>query len=346
MKKNIFALAILMALIGWQCSKIDSTSRKLSLKESLETSVAELNNAISIISSTKGYQLLSVSAEGVKQDDSFKDSITLDIIAGIYDYQPDPHPCNHFYFPYKLFTKTGESDMLIVNLPHKMIFRPKYLHNCSCNDEVMENNFTITASDYHFYYTWWNQFDYKLDAGFTLDSEDIGYLLMLVSGGASNGFSQSTKFTFTEGYSVMSEVQTGDTTKMVFALAEDDDTLMAETVMHVGNGFKRKERLYILSIGNVDIKRGTRIDSIQVFLDGVLQENAAVKIIDTTEYNNSVCYKRDILLTFDDGTTAKLSELLKPSRDILKTLFRSLGEMYLAKHIVDYIAFCIYYHSI
>ncbi len=346
MKKNIIALAILMALVGWQCSKIDSTSQKLSLKESLESNVAEINNAISIISSTKGYQLLSVSAEGVKQDDSFKDSITLEIIAGIYDYQPDPHPCNHFYFPYKLFKKTGESDKLIVNLPDRMVLRPKYLHNFNGTDEVPENNFTIIASDYHFYYTWWNQFDYKLDADFTLDSEDIGYLLMLVSGGASNGFSQSTKFTFTEGYSVITENQTGDTTKMSFALAEDDDTLMAETVMYISNGLKRKERQYILSIGNIDIKRSTGIDSIQVYLDGVLQKNAAAKIIDDDDYNNSFCHKRDILLTFDDGTTAKLSELLKPSRDILRSLVRSLGEMYLAKHIVDYIAFCIYYHSI
>jgi len=345
MKKNIIVVAILMALAAWQCSKIDSANHKLSLKESLEANVAEINSALNTISATKGYQLLSVSSEDAKSDDSFKDSITLDLIAGIYDYQPDPVPRNHFYFPYKLFKKTAESDKLIVNLPHKMFLRPKYLHNYNITNEVPENNFTITASDYHFYYTWWNQYDYKLDAGFMLDSEDIGNLVMLASGGMSCGFFQSSKYTFTEGYSVLRENQTGDTTKMVFALTEDDDTLMAETVMFIGSGFKRKERHYILSIGNIDIKRSTGIDSIQVYLDGVLQKKSAAKIIDDNDYNNSVCYKRDILLTFDDGTSAKLSELLNPSRDILRSLVKSLGEMYLAKHIVDYIAFCIYYHS-
>jgi hypothetical protein len=100
-----------------------------------------------------------------------------------------------------------------------------------------------------------------------------------------------------------------------------------------------------LSIGNIDIKRSTGVDSIQVFLNGVLQKKAAVKIIDDSNTTGSICHKRDIQLTFDDGTTENLSTLMEPAREILKTLVNSLGEMYFSKHIVDYIAMSIYYHS-
>jgi hypothetical protein len=155
----------------------------------------------------------------------------------------------------------------------------------------------------------------------------------------------SKNFTFPEGYSVISRGETGDTNKIVFALAEDKDTLLMETHMFYGEGFNRKERLYILSIGNVDIKRGTGIDSIQVYLNGVLQKTAGAKIIDDQDYNSSVCYKRDILLTFDDGTSAKLSELIAPAKETLKSLSKILGEMYFSKQIVDYIAFSIYYNN-
>jgi len=89
--------------------------------------------------------------------------------------------------------------------------------------------------------------------------------------------------------------------------------------------------------------RSTDVDSIQVFLDGVLQNTAAVKITDSDGTDGSICHRRDILLTFDDGTTARLSELIGPAREILKTLVDSMHSMYFAKHIVDYIALSIYY---
>jgi len=152
-------------------------------------------------------------------------------------------------------------------------------------------------------------------------------------------------FTFPEGYTVIRSGETGDTNKLVFALAQDKDTLMQEALMYYGEGFNRKEKLYILSIGNVDIIRGTGIDSIQLYLDGVLQKTAGATIIDNQDYNASICYNRDILLTFDDGTTAKLSELIAPAKETIRSLSKVMGEMYFAKQIVDYIAFSIYYNN-
>ena len=74
-------------------------------------------------------------------------------------------------------------------------------------------------------------------------------------------------------------------------------------------------------------------------------KHAAEIITDDSDTTGSVCHKRDILLTFDDGTTAKLSELMAPVKEQLKTLRESLHNMYFAKHIVDYIAFSIYYDT-
>jgi len=345
MKTNITLIFIFLGLVTWQCTKIDSSDRKLSLKESLEESIAKINTALDKISVSNGYKLLSVTEEGAKSDDIFYDSIDLKLIAGIYKFQPDTVLRHHFYFPYKLFKKTGTSDQLIINLPEKMVFHPKKLHLYKLKDPVEKNNFKITASEYHFYYNWWNNFDYKLFADLALNSEDIGSMSILSRGKPLSGSKYSAKYAFPEGYSITKFGQTGDTTRMSFALSEDKDTLLMETIMFLGDGFKRKEKQYILTVGNVDIKRSTGIDSIQVFLDGVLQKKAGARIIDNTDYNSSICYKRDILLTFDDGTTAKLSELINPAHETLKTLVKSLGEMYFAKHIVDYIALNIYYNS-
>ena len=345
MRKNILFTVVVLVVLSWQCSKTD---QPLSLKESIEVNTAKINTAFEKIAGSEGYQMLSVTEDGVKSDytDGFRDNIDLDAVAGIYDFKPGAEQPHNFYFPFRLFKKTGTSEKMIVKLPEKLVFHPKHLHFCDRTDSVLKNNFVISATDYHFYYNWWNNSDYKLVADFTMNSEEIGNLSMFSTWKSGTAGSYSKNFTFPEGYTVIRSGETGDTNKIVFALAKDKDTLLQETLMFYGESFKRKEKLYILSIGNVDIMRGTGIDSIQVYLDGVLQKTAGAKIIDNDQdYNSSICYKRDILLTFDDGTTAKLSELISPAMDTLKSLSKSLGEMYFSKHIVDYIAFSIYYNN-
>lgn len=346
MNRKLIITFSLSALLCWQCTK-ESNDNNLSLKESINKSTAELNAAVAKISNSNSLRLMTVSDLDIKSEmtDGFRDTINLELIAGIYDFKPtNLKPYNH-YFPLRLFEKTASSSKMIVNLPEKLVFHPRYLHFCNNADSVLKNNFTITANDYHFYYTMWNNSDYLLDADFTLDSKPVGKLSMfsLWKSWSESGF--STTFTFPEGYSVIKSGTTGDTVKNVFAFTKDKDTLMMETNLFTGEGFKRRERQYILSIGNVDIKKSTGVDSIQVFLNGVLQKKSGAKIIDTADFNSSICYKRDILLTFDDGTTSKLSELISPARETLRTLMKSLGEMYFSKHIIDYIAFSIYYND-
>jgi hypothetical protein len=353
MKRNILFIVVIFGLIGWGCSKNDNQtqSQPQGLKQSIEKNVADINTAISKISATKGYQILvtGVSPSGkamVTSPNPFNDSITLALIEGIYDYQPDTTLMHHhFAYPFRLFKKTGTSNMMIVNLPQKLILHPGYLHIFNYKDSVLKNDFTISASDYHLYYNSWKNLDYKLTAGLTLNSADLGsFDISSVSNSLSNQ-TNSSKYNFTGGYGISTAWQSGDTSKLEFALLKDNSSLLKETTLFTGTGFHKREKQYDLTIGNVEIKRGFGIDSIQVFVGGVLQKTAGAKITDSADSTGTICNHRDILLTFDDGTTSKLSTLIGPPLTQLKTLVTSLHDMYFAENVIDYIAINIYYNS-
>jgi hypothetical protein len=345
MKRNIVVIGIVFGIIGWSCQKVETPPQGLKL--SIEKASSDINTAISKISATKGYQLLTSGSNFTsKSEVEFKDSITLGLVAGIYDYQPDS--VKHYHsplYPYRLFKKTGESNDMIVNLPEKLIFHCNYLHNYNPADSVLKNNFTITASDYHLYYNWWNNLDYKLAAGLTLDNEDLGSMDISAVSNTYKDQTYSSAYTFPGGYNISATWQTGDTAVSTFALLQNSDVLLKETTAFMGTGFHRRERLYTLTIGNIDIKRGYGLDSIQVYQNGVLQSTAGAKITDSADTTGTICSKRDILLTFDDGTTAKLSDLIGPALTELRTLWPSLHDMYFAENVVDYIAINIYYNS-
>ncbi len=351
MRKKIVIVTIVAGLMAWSCSKVDPV---LTLKQSFEKGVADVNSAISSISGTKSYQMLTSASDqaiysgGTKAEAAFTDSITLKLVAGIYDFQPNPIMRNHFYYPFRLFKKTGTSDKMIVNLPDKLIFHPKYLHYLNMADSTLKNNFTISATDYHLYYNWWNSYDYKLVADFTDNSDPLGSLTLTTGATSYRDNSFSSAFTFPGGFSLTTSRESGDTTKSAFLLMKDNDILLKEASVFIHSAQHRFEKQYALTIGNVEIKKSSGVDSIQVFLAGVLQKHAAAVITDTTETGtdeHSICDKRDILLTFDDGTTAKLSSLINPGIAALRDLIGSLHSMYFAKNIVDYIALSIYYNT-
>jgi hypothetical protein len=350
MKRNILVIGIVFGLFGWSCSKVDTKTQQQGLKQSIEQGTTAINAAIGKITETKGYQILSLgsnsTAKELAQATSFKDSITLGLIAGIYDYQPDTMIMSHnFAYPFRLFKKTGTSDKMIVNLPQKLIFNPRYLHSILSSDSVLKNDFTISASDYHLYYNSWSNLDYKLTAGLTLNSVDLGSFDISSVSNSYKDQINSSQYTFTDGYSISTSWQAGDTSKSSFALLQNNNPLLLESTLFVGNGFHKSEKQYDLTIGNVEIKRGFGIDSIQVYQNGVLQKKAGAKITDSADSTGTICNKRDILLTFDDGTTAKLSTLISPALTQLKALVSSLHDMYFAENIVDYIAMNIYFNS-
>jgi len=250
----------------------------------------------------------------------------------------------HHFSPYKMFKKTAESDNMIINLPEAMVLHPKHLHYYQPMDTVYPNNFTTTASDYHFYYNMWRNYEYKLTAGLTLNDENAGNMDVSSSSRSFRSYAYASGFDFPDGYNISAMWQYGDTATSSFSLTKDNDTLFKESSIFITRDFHRREKQYELTIGDVQIKKSD-VDSIQVFVAGVLQQHAAKIITSESDTAASVCHKRDILLTYDDGTTAKLSELISPVKSQLGLLSDSLRSMYFARHIVDYIAISIYYDT-
>jgi hypothetical protein len=345
MKRNILVISLVFVAVLSGCSKYDPST---SLKESVENSVARINTAISDLSDSKGFHLLTTVSDPAKGETDYSDSIDLEMIAGIYDFDPSQILYSWYPSPRRFFKKSGESENMVVNMPHIMAYNPRMMYNYIYKDTVRHNNFTITASDYHYYYSKFSKYDYKLLAGFSLDNEDIGTLDLIAHSGDLGWFNAdyTSRFTFPDGYDIEVALDRDDTTTVSFSLADDDGILLKETRSYSGaRCHPDSERTYKLTIGNVDIVRSNQIDSIQVYLNGVLQKKAAAKVFDNSDTTGTICHRRDILLTFDDGTTANLSEMIKPGMDVLKTLIDSLQSMYFAKHVVDYIALNIYYHE-
>jgi hypothetical protein len=343
MKRNIVSVIVMISLIAWSCSKFPSPN--YGLRMSVEKGVADISTAVNKISGTTGYKLLSVSGDITKSDFIFNDTIKLSLVAGIYDFQPDTIYRFHCFSPYRLFKKTGESENMVVNMPEKFAFHPRYLHFYEPMDTIPPNNFTITATDYHIYFNWWHNYEYKLTAGFTLDGLDAGSMDVSSTSKYCGNNSYSSSFKFKDGYSISAVWQNGDTATSSFSLAHNTDTLFKESNVFIWHEDHQSEKQYLLTIGDIAIKKSTGVDSVQVFLNGVLQNKAAQIITDESDTTASVCHRRDILLTYDDGTTAKLSELLAPVRDEIAALRDSLHSMFFARRIVDFIAFSIYFDT-
>lgn len=342
MRKIVILFTIISAILTSQCSRnVGDTS----LRNALDETSVKINKAMAVISDTRGFQLMTASDQA-KSGEVYYDSIELDMIAGIYDFKPETYMCHRDMRPRWMFEKTGESEMLVVNIPQKMIFHPRYLYQNSPEELTEENDFTITASEYHYYFSYFRHYDYRLMAGFTIDTEDIGTLEVTAAGNNFTDGSYASEYNFTDDYSVMTSYTKGDTSVSSFSLKEGEEILLGEEAVFIWKDFRKSERKYTLTIGDVDIVRSTGIDSIQVFLDGVLQSTAAVKITDEDETDGSVCRHRDILLTFDDGTSVKLSELIGPALETLGTLIVPMREMNVAKRVADYIAMSIYYRQL
>jgi len=344
MKKNVLVIAAIICLAGFSCTR-QETFQSLSLKSSLDKSVSSINTAIGKISASDAYNVISLTDATEKSDVTYTDSITLGLISGIYTYQPDTTRQCRYNNSYKLFKKTGTSDSLIIKMPNKLAFHLGYMEDYNRQYSKLTNDFIIKASDYHCYYNYYGNYDYKLKAGFVLDSVNLGTMSVARYVNSRDDQLYVSDYSFTEGYTISTLYQAGDSIKKEFSLTEGTDTLLKEAVLFIKNGTHHPERQYTLSIGNIDIKRTTGVDSIQVYLDGVLQKTAAAKIVDSTGTSDgTICYHhRDILLTFDDGTTEKLSDLLDPVLDQLGEIVDSLRSMTFAKRVVDYVAFNIYY---
>lgn len=341
MKRDVLSIALLTGLLMWQCS---GTESEPSLKSSFDEGIDKINTAVTVISGTKGYELMTVS-DMTKSGDGYSDSIDLEQISGVYDFTSETFVYGHLSMPYWKFSKTADSDKLIMNMPQKLVTHPRYLIYPVPSEEETENDFTVTASEYHYYYSFMNRYDYLLDAGFSLKGEDIGRLEVASAGESFAGKSYTSKYSFTDDYSLEVAFTRGDTSLSSMALTGGEELLLGEENYFIHSGYRTVERKYVLTIGDIQVVRMSGVDSIEVYLDGVLQENAAAVITDEDDEEGSVCRHRDLELTFDDGSTARLSDLMGPSLEILKELSGPMREMYFARRIIDHLAMSVYYRQ-
>ncbi|MBA4321224.1 MAG: hypothetical protein C0408_00255 [Odoribacter sp.] len=348
--KNIFILVFLGALM-WGCTKNDGILNNESLKLVVNQSAMNLNSAMDAISSSKAFSILTVSDGTLKSatiaDSVYRVYIPLDLIKGVYDYKPVPKTDRWGWSLMKYFNKTADNSKMIVRMPLKKVQNPRSLRFYSPADSALTNNFSIAVSDYHNNYNSYWDYDYFLASEISIDNVVAGNLNIKSIVKPKYVIDYASQYVFSGSYTASYRYLSGDTTVSSFTITGDNKVLYEEKLLTIKKDsvWFSREHQYILSIGDVQIIRKSGIGKAEVLVNGVLQPNAIVEIVDREEDSEaSVCKKRDIRITFEDGTTTTISALIGKSIDNIKTLFNSLHQVYFAAYVVDWIAYDVYYH--
>jgi hypothetical protein len=350
-KVRILSGIAILSLMLWGCSKNDATVTNLTLKQAINQGALNVNKAVNAIAATPAYNIFTVNDGTSKSvsvaDSAYKVYIPLARISGVYEYKPVSKSDKWGFSLIKFFNRTDDNSKMIVKLPLKKVEHPRSLRFYSQADSALTNNFSITVSDYHNNYNNYRDFDYLLASEVSVDNVVTGNLNIKSIRNPVTGTHYASQFAFTGSYTAKYSYESGDTTVSSFAITGSDKVLYEEKLLTVKNDTARfgREHQYILIIGDVQIVRKSKTAGVQVFLKGVLQPKAVVAIIDKEEDSEaSVCKKRDIQITFEDGTVTTVSALIGNSINNIKTIFTSLHSVYFAAYIVDWIAYDIYYH--
>jgi hypothetical protein len=357
--RNYYAVMLLLSIITWSCSNNDLNQG--SLKSSLNTSVQELTSAVNHISTSDGYQVLSVTSTSsngpshVKSSlaayDSTYKSILLKDIAGIYDFKATniKGPLSAL----KIFTKTGTSDLMIVRLPESKVKHPNSLIIYNPSDTLLKNDYILSLSKYQDYFINSYTYDYSMATNINIKNVDAGTLAIQSSSSIAKGYKYASEFVFADGYKAACTYASGDTAVANYSISQGSKILYAEkyTAVRGSKEQRHSERRYSLTIGNVEIVREMGkggLDSAKVYLGGVLQVKSKIEIVDSSTNstdgteNSLISKKRELKITFDDGTSSTISELLGTSVSNIRSLFASLRQSTFAVSIIDWIAWNVY----
>jgi hypothetical protein len=350
MKKQgiIFLGFILVTAIFSGCTRNDSSLDQASIQQAINQSAAQLNSAIATISSTKAYSILTVSDGSGKSaaGTDYKVYIPLESIKGVYEYNKVTKQNNWGLSLIHFFTKTADNSQMIVRMPLAKVTKPGALRHFSAADSLLSNNFSIAVSDYHNNYNSYWDYDYILNSEISVDNAVAGKLNIKSIVSPTLGIDYASQYAFTDSYTADYKYLSGDTTLSSFSIMGDGKVLYEEKLLTLKNDTARfgREHQYILTIGNVQIIRKSGSKGVQIAVDGKVQPNAVVTIVDKeSDSEASVCKKRDIQITFEDGTVTTISSLIGNSVQNIKTLYTSLHQVYFAAYIVDWIAYDIYY---
>jgi hypothetical protein len=332
------------------CNKNDSSITPPTLKQSVNQSALNLNTAISDIASSQAYTIFTLNNGSLKSgnvlDSLYKVYIPLDKVKGAFDYKPVKRIDRRGKSIIQFFNMTADNSQMIVRMPLSKVVNPRTLRFYSPADTTLTNNFTIAVSDYHNNYNNFRDFDYALASAISVDNVAAGNLNISSFVSPTEGKQYSSQYVFNASYTAKYQYNSGDTTVSSFSILGDGKVLYEEKLLTVRSdtAWFGREHQYILTIGDVQIARNSKTRTVEVSVNGVLQPNATVTIIDRDpDAEASVCKKRDIRITFEDGTTTTVSALIGESINNIKTLFDSLHQVYFAAYVVDWIAYDIYY---
>lgn len=350
MKNNAFRITgfFLIILVIISCSKTETATSPVALKDALTASSQNLNNAMTDIASSQAFQLLSVSSSDMntmKSGTVYSVNIPLSLLQGVYDYKALKTNESKNYALIKFFTKTTNPSKMVVNMPLAKLKNPMILRTYVKSDSTLTNNFTISVSDYHNNYNSYRDYDYVNVADITIDKAAAGSLNIKSLVSPTTGTQYASQFAFSNGYTAKYAYTSGDTIKSSFTLVKAAGILYKEEFLSTKNDTAHfgRENQYSLTIGDVKLVRLAN-HTTQVYVKNVLQPKATVSMVDkeaTTE--PSVCHKREIQITFEDGTTATISALIGSTISDLSTLFTSLHNVYFAAYVVDWLGYDIFY---
>ncbi|MDD2798322.1 MAG: hypothetical protein PHV20_06975 [Bacteroidales bacterium] len=360
MKTKSFYLALIsFAMIAWSCSKSDDvvgTGNSASLKSSINTSVQNLNTALSKITSSTGYQLLSdgVTMKSTAEspvDSLLTNQILLSDIAGEYNYMM-PSTKRGSINSQRFFTKVAENPLMLIRLPEEKVKNWKTMLTYHAADTALVNNYVISLSEYEYKFHNYVGWTYKMASGINVKGVDAGVLRISSSNNKIQGYKYSSEFDFAGGYKTICSYTTGDTIVSDYAITDGTKTLYEEkyTAIKTNADFKHREKEFSLTIGDVKIVRNASLgkaglDSAKVYVAGVLQVNSKVTIVDKTTDPTATSVtqkKRELQITFDDGTIATFSQLAGAAITNISDLFTTMRQVTFSTNVVDWIAWDTY----
>lgn len=331
-----------------------------SLKVSLNKSVSDLNNAVNYISNSDEFKLLGEVGLSTQQNtagiqyapefwnDSVK--ILLTDISGVYEYSWVKVK-RASYGILRFFERTADNEHMIVRLPVQKVRNYFYLFTHRANDSTFVNNFEADVYDYLYFRSHDKGLEYRLGANLKVDSASIGAINVESSRNRVNGRNNKSVYQLSNGFTVLNKENSGDTAVSVYSISKDNKILYEENISSykVNKENRHRERIYALTIGDVKIVRQmgpNSLDSAKVYVDGVLQANAKVEIVvyepEETEAGLTNL-KRDIKITFDDGTYTTIRELTGNTIENIAGIFKSVRQAGFATQIIDRIASNIYW---
>ncbi len=358
--KSLYLAFLVLGLITWSCNKTDNqitSANSASLKSSINTGVQQLTTAMNAISTSAGYQVLAgptdltTKSAVISPLDTITHSILLTDIAGIYDYKANMVKKGSFTI-LRFFNKTAESSQMVVRLPEEKVKASKSLLHYTPSDTLLANNYVVTLADYQYRFNRTRGWDYKMASAIKVKDVDAGTLKIQSSNLANVGYQYASEFLFPNGVVTKFVYTTGDTAVSTYTITDGTKTLYEEKYTAVRNSLepRHRETAFSLTIGNVVIERAASpghfsLDSAKVYVGGVLQLNSKVEIVDRTTDDTDKCVtsrKRELKITFDDGTSSTFTELAGTVINDITAIFASMRQGSFATSIIDWIAWDIY----